>query len=193
MIVPYTAGGPSDAVARVITERMRAFLGQPIVIDNVGGASGSIGVGRIARAAPDGYIFGMGSWPTHVANGALLPLTYDVVKDFEPIAMLVSEPFVIVARNSLPARDLRELIAWLKANADAATLSTLGPGGIQHIMGVFFAQQTGTRFAFVPYRGVPESLQDLVAGRIDLSFDPGAAILPQLRSGAIRALAVMRS
>jgi tripartite-type tricarboxylate transporter receptor subunit TctC len=191
VILPYGAGGPSDTVARIMAERMRVSLGQPVVIDNVAGASGSIGVGRVARAAADGYTLGLGTWPTHVANGAVLALTYDVVKDFEPISMFTSEPFLIVARNTMPPHDLRGLIAWLKANPDTASMSTLGPGGAQHIAGALFQKQTNTRFQFVPYRGVEKSVLDLVAGRIDFSFGPASGLLSQLRAGAIKAYAVM--
>ena len=154
------------------------------------GASGTIGVAR-ARAAPDGYTVSIGNWPSHVVNGAIYSLPYDVLKDFEPVARLPSNPYVIVARKDLPARDLSELIAWLKANPDKATEGTAGPGAGQHVGGVYFQKVTGTQFQFVPYRaGSSDIMRDLVAGHIDLTFDQAITALPHVRSGAVKAYAV---
>ena len=191
LIVPYPAGGPTDTVARIMAEHMHRSLGQPIVVDNLAGASGSIGVGRLSRATPDGYTFGAGTWGTHVMNGATLALQYDVVKDFEPIAQFTIEPTLIIAGRTIPAKDLGELIGWLKANPDRAVMSTLGPGGGQHFAGMFFQKLTGTSFRFVPYRGLGPAMQDLLAGRIDLMFGPASNFLPHVRTGAVRAYAVV--
>jgi tripartite-type tricarboxylate transporter receptor subunit TctC len=188
LIVPFPAGGSTDAVGRVVAERMRASLGQPIVIENVGGAGGSIGVGRVARAAPDGYTLDVGQWDTHVANGATFPLAYDLMKDFEPVALISSNPFLILARETLPADDLKGLVAWLKANPDKASQAI--PTAGSHVAGVLFQKQTDTRFAFVPYRGGGPAMQDLVAGQIDMMIIQAAVALPQVRGGAIKAYAV---
>jgi len=188
VIVPYPPGGQSDVLVRVIAEGMRASLGQPVIIDNVSGATGRIGTGRLARSAPDGYTIGQGAAPTHVVSPAINKLNYDVVKDFEPVALLADAAFLIVARKTLPANNLQELIAWLKANPDKATYGTTGIGSGTHLTGIFFQRETGTRFAFVPYRG--SATQDLLAGNIDLMIDPASSALPQVRSGNSKAFAV---
>src|SRR5437016_7682395 len=167
MVVPNPAGGGSDAAGRTIVERMGASLGQPIIVENIGGAGGSIGTGRVARAASDGYTIINGSWSTHVANGAAYTLPYDVLYDFEPISLLVSQPSLIVAKKAVPADDLKGFIAWLKANADKAVAGTNGPGSPQHIGATLFQNMTGTQFRFIPYRGGAPALQDLIAGQID--------------------------
>src|SRR5262245_30189028 len=191
LIVPFGAGGPVDTLARSLTEAMRKSLGQPVVIENVTGASGTIGVGRAVRAAPDGYTVSMGNWPSHVVNGAIYTLPYDVLRDFEPVARLPSNPYVVVARKDLPATNLKELIAWLKVNPDKATEGTAGPGAGQHVSGVYFQNVTGTRFQFVPYRaGSSEIMRDLVAGHIDITFDQAITALPHVRSGQVKAFAV---
>ena len=191
MVVPTAAGGAMDTFARIMAERMRISLGQPVIVESVGGANGNIGVGRVARAAPDGYTLIVGNWNSQVANGALYALQYDLLKDFEPISLISSFPQLIVARNSMPANDLTGLIAWLKANPDQASEGIPGVGSIAHVSGVFFQNITGTRFQFVPYRGTAPAMQDLVAGRIDLMFDAPASSLPQMRAGRIKAYAVM--
>jgi tripartite-type tricarboxylate transporter receptor subunit TctC len=191
MVVPFGAGGATDTIGRIVAEGMRASLGQPVVIENVPGASGTIGVGRVARAAADGYTLGIGGTPTHVWNGAMIALPFDLLNDFEPISLIVDSPMLIVGRKSMPARDLRELIAWLKANPDKATQGTTGAGGALQLAGVFFQKETGTRLGFVPYRlGTVAALQDLVAGQIDLLIDLSANSLPQVRFGTIKAYAV---
>jgi tripartite-type tricarboxylate transporter receptor subunit TctC len=190
MIVPFVPGGATDVIARMLAERMRASLGQPVIIENVSGATGSIGVGRAARAAPDGYTLSIGHWSTHVVNGAIYPLQYDLLNDFEPISLISSNLHMIIARKTLPATSLKELIAWLKANPDKASAGTTGAGSPQHIGGVLFKNVTGTRFQFIPYRGGAPAMQDLVAGQIDFMIDDPTNALPQLRSGAIKAYAV---
>jgi tripartite-type tricarboxylate transporter receptor subunit TctC len=190
MIVPFAAGGPTDTIGRIIAERMRVSLGQPLIVENVTGAAGSIGAGQVARAAGDGYTLVIGVWGTHVLNGAIYPLQYDLLKDFEPVSLLASNPMVIVAKKGLPAKDLMELIAWLKANPDKASAGTTGTGGASHVAAIFFQKETGTRFQFVPYRGLAPAMQDLVAGQIDMIFDNPATSLPQVRAGNIKAFAV---
>jgi tripartite-type tricarboxylate transporter receptor subunit TctC len=190
MVVPYAAGGSTDAIGRIMAERMSGALGQTIVPENVGGANGSIGVGRAARAAPDGYTISLGAWPTHVVNGAIMSLSYDVLADFEPVALLPTQPLLIVARKSMEAQSLKELVAWLKANPDKASQGHAGIGSTAHIGGVMFQKETGTRFTFVPYRGGGPAMQDLIAGQIDLMFDPAGSGLPHVRAGSIKGYAV---
>jgi tripartite-type tricarboxylate transporter receptor subunit TctC len=190
MIVPYPAGGPSDAIGRIVAEGLRSSLGQPLVVENVGGASGSLGTGRVARAAPDGYTIGLGLWPTHVVNGAVFSLPYHVLNDFEPIGLIATNPLLIVGRNSLPADDLNAFIAWLKANPDKATAATGGVGGASHVAGVYLQQRTKAAFRFVNYRGLGPAMQDLIAGHIDFALDYPANSLPQVRAGSIKAFAV---
>jgi tripartite-type tricarboxylate transporter receptor subunit TctC len=191
LIVPFGAGGPVDTLARTLSEPMRKSLGQPVLIENVTGASGTIGVGRAVRAAPDGYTVSIGNWPSHVVNGAIYTLPFDLLTDFAPVARLPSNPYVVVARKDLPAANLKELIAWLKANPDKATEGTAGPGSGQHVSGVYFQNVTGARFQFVPYRaGSSEIMRDLVAGHIDFTFDQAITALPHVRSGQVKAYAV---
>ena len=191
LIVPFPAGGPADAIGRIVAEGMRASLGRPVIVENVGGASGSIGVGRAARAAPDGYTLSLGSWPTHVVNGAVYALHYDVLNDFEPVSLITTQPLLIIGRKALPAKDLMELVAWLKANSDKATQGTAGAGGASHVAGIFFQRETGTRFQFVPYRGT--AINDLMGGSIDFMIDLAASSLPQVRAGTVKAFAVTAS
>ena len=177
----------------MVAERMRGALGQPVVIENVAGASGSIGVGRVARATPDGYTLSFGTWSTHVVNGATLALKYDVSSDFEPVALIAHSPMLMTTNNVFPARDLKELVAWLKASPDKASQGTPGIAGAAHLAGVFFQRLTGTRFQFVPYRGVGPAIQDMIAGRVDLMFDLVANSLPHVRSRQIKAHAILAS
>jgi tripartite-type tricarboxylate transporter receptor subunit TctC len=191
MIAPFPAGGPSDALARILSEPMRAALGQPVVIENVAGAGGNIGVGRLARAAPDGYTVGIGQWSTHVVNAVTYSLPYDVLHDFEPIALLAVTPQLIIARKNFPAGSVKELVAWLKANPDKATAATVGAAGGAQVTAMYFQQATETRFAFVPYRGGAPAMQDLVSGQVDIMFDQAANAIGQVRNGAIKAYAVL--
>jgi tripartite-type tricarboxylate transporter receptor subunit TctC len=169
---------------------MRVTLGQPLIIENVGGANGSIGVGRVARSKGDGYTLVLGLWNTHVANSALYALSYDVTKDFEPVSLFASNPLLIVAKNAVPADDLKGLIAWLKANPGKASQGHPGVGSPGHIGGVLFQNMTNTGFQFVPYRGSGPAMQDLVAGQIDMMIEPPTASLPQVREGTIKVYAV---
>jgi tripartite-type tricarboxylate transporter receptor subunit TctC len=191
IVVPYAAGGPTDTVARNVSERMRVSLGQPIILENVTGADGRIGVGRVARAAPDGYTLSVGNVSTHVLNAAIYALEYDLLKDFEPIALLTDSPQLIVARRSLPANDVAGLVAWVKANNGKASAGTAGMGSPPHVGGVFLQNAINARFQFVPYRGGTLAMQDLVAGQIDLITAGTSDALPQIRAGTIKAFAVM--
>jgi len=192
MIVPFPPGGAVDPVARIVAERMKVTLGQSIVIENVAsGGNGIVGVGRVARAAPDGSTIGFGNWSTNVINGAIYALPYDLLNDLEPIALLASTPQVILSKNALPARNLGELIAWLKQNPDKASLGTVGIGSATHIAGLFFQKFTDTRLLQVPYRGAAQGMQDLLAGQLDLMMPQATLALPQARAGTIRAYAVM--
>jgi tripartite-type tricarboxylate transporter receptor subunit TctC len=190
IVVPFPAGGPVDILARFMAERMRSSLGQPIIIENVSGAGGSLGVGRVARAAPDGYTLVHGIWSTHVANGAVYALQYDVLNDFEPVALLTNNSLLIVAKRSMHANDLKSLIAWLKANPDKALVGTAGVGSPQHVFGVLFQNISSTRFQFVHYRGGVPAMQDLVAGQIDMMITDQVTSLPQVHAGNIKAYAL---
>jgi tripartite-type tricarboxylate transporter receptor subunit TctC len=190
IVVPYPAGGPADAIGRIMADGMRASLGQPVIIENVGGASGSLGVGRVARAAPDGYTLIHGNWASNVLNGAIFALPYDLLNDFAPVARLGNEPLLIVTKKAMPANNLKELMTWLKAHPDQATQGTAGPGSVSHVAGVFFQKETGTRFRFVSYRGLGPAMQDLIAGQIDMVMPTAAIGVPQARAGTIKAHAV---
>jgi tripartite-type tricarboxylate transporter receptor subunit TctC len=190
IVVPFAAGGPVDTTTRIVTEKMRDQLGQTFIVENVTGAAGSLAAMRVAKSAPDGYTLMTGIWGTHVANGAIYRLTYNVQTDFAPVALVSSNPLLIVSSKSTPASNLAELIAWLKNNPDKATQGTSGIGSVGHIGGIFFQKMTGTRFSFVPYRGLAPAIQDLTAGTIDLMFDTPATSLPQVQAGNIRAYAV---
>jgi tripartite-type tricarboxylate transporter receptor subunit TctC len=187
MVVPFAAGAATDTIARVMVERMKNSLGQPVIVENVTGAAGTIGAGRVARAAPDGYTLGIGNNSIFVMAGATYALQYDLLNDFEPVALIATGPSVLTARKTMPANDLRGLIAWLKANPDKATLG----GSTPNIPGVFFQRETGTRFQFVPYRGGgAPAIQDLVAGHIDMAIVDPIISLPHVRAGTIKAYGV---
>jgi len=190
MVVPFPAAGPADVLARILTERMRVSLGQSVIVENLGGAAGSIAVGRVARAAPDGYTVVLGNLGTHVFNGAIYALGYDLVNDFAAVALLPSNNQLIIASNATPANNLRELIAWVKSNSDKVTCGTAGPGSPSHIAAAYFQNTIGARFQLVPYRGTPQVIQDLVAGQVDIVFDQVSSSLPQVRAGKIKAFAV---
>jgi tripartite-type tricarboxylate transporter receptor subunit TctC len=190
MVVPFAPGGPTDTIARILAEHMRPLLGQPVIVENVSGAGGSIGVARVARATPDGYTLCVGNLSSHVMNGAVYTLQYDLIADFAPVALLSFQPLLIVARKSMPANDLRQLVAWLKANPGKATLGIQGVGTAGHVFAVFFYTETGTTVQLVPYRGAGPAMQDLVAGQIDFMIDTPTNSLPQVRSGNIKAYAV---
>jgi tripartite-type tricarboxylate transporter receptor subunit TctC len=190
MIVPFAAGGPTDVLGRLLAERMRGVLGQTVIVENSTGAGGTIGVGRVARATPDGYTLGLGLWSTHVVNGAIYPLSYDLIKDFEPVALISRTlGLVIVAKKTTPAKDLRDLIDWLKAKPEKASFATAGVGSPPHIAGVLLQNLAGTPLQFVHYRGSAPAIQDLVGGQIDMGIDSPTTTLPQVRAGSIKAYA----
>ncbi len=186
LVVPFPPGGSTDTVARIMAERMRPVLGQPLVVENVGGAGGSIGVGRVARAAPDGYTIDIGQWDTHVGS-IIYPLTYDLQKDFEPIGLISINSQLLVGKKALPADDLKALVAWMKANPGEAKF--VNQNAAAQVTGILMQQSTGTRVQFIPYRGAGPAMQDLVAGHVDLLVVQAAAALPQVRAGTIKAIA----
>jgi len=190
IVVPYPAGGPADAVGRIVADGMKASLGQPVIIENIGGASGSAGVGRVARAPADGYTLIQGNWASNVLNGAIFRLNYDLLNDLAAVAQLGNEPLLIVGKKDLPPNNLKELVAWLRANPDKITQGTAGAGSVSHVAGAFFQKETDTRFQFVPYRGLGPAMQDLVAGQIDMVMPTAAIGVPQTRAGTINAFAV---
>jgi tripartite-type tricarboxylate transporter receptor subunit TctC len=190
VIVPFSAGGPSDAMMRILGERMKTALGQAVLVENVTGAGGSIGVARVVRAPPDGYTLSFGHLGTHVANGAIYKLGYDLVADLEPVVRLPSNPMVIVSKNAVPAKSLGELLAWLKSRPAPAAAGTAGAGSGTHIAGLYFEKVTGIKLQYVPYRGTQPAMNDLVAGQIDLIVDQTSNSINQVRAGTIRAYAV---
>jgi tripartite-type tricarboxylate transporter receptor subunit TctC len=190
VVVPFSAGGPVDVVARVLADPMRKALGQAVVVDNTTGAGGSIGVGRVARAAPDGYTVSIGHWSTHVVNGAVYSLPYDLLKDLEPVAMIGANPMLIVGKAALPATNLKEMIAWVKANQASVNVGTAGAGSGTHISGVYFQNAIGASLQFVPYKGSGPAMQDLVGGQIEMMVDQMSNSLPQVRAGRIKAYAI---
>jgi tripartite-type tricarboxylate transporter receptor subunit TctC len=187
-IEPFAAGGPSDAVARLVAQAMAQSLGQSVVVENITGAAGTIAAARLARAAPDGYTIGMATWSTHVVSPVVYHPPYNVFKDFAPVALLTETPLVLVANKKIPTENLRGLIAWLKANPDTAFQGVAG--GTDQVIGFLFQMRTGTKFQTVPYRGLAPAMQDLVGGRIDLMFDQPSDALPQIRAGTIKSYAV---
>ncbi|KIU42877.1 MULTISPECIES: tripartite tricarboxylate transporter substrate binding protein BugD [Bradyrhizobium] len=193
IVVPFAAGGPSDAMARILGERMKQSLGEVVLIENVTGAGGSIGVGRAVRAAPDGYTVSFGHLGTHVANGAIYKLGYDLVDDLEPVVLLPSNPMIIVSKNDVPAKSLKELLAWLKSRPSPPTAGTAGAGSGSHIAGLYFENVSGIKLQYVPYRGTGPALNDLVAGQIDIIVDQTSNSINQVRAGNIRAYAVTDS
>ena len=190
IVVPFAAGGPSDVMARILAERMKVTLGETILVENVTGAGGSIGVGRALRAPPDGYTISFGHLGTHVANGAIYRLGYDLVADLDPVVLLPSNPMVFVSKNAVPAKSLKELIEWLKARPAPATAGTAGAGSGSHIAGLYFESVSGIKLQYVPYRGTGPAMNDLVAGQIDIIVDQLSNSISQVRAGTIRAYAV---
>jgi tripartite-type tricarboxylate transporter receptor subunit TctC len=189
-IAPASAGGPTDTIGRIVTQHMQATLGQSIVIENVGGASGTIGTGRVVRSAPDGYTIGIGGVNHYVVNGAVYPLPYDLLKDFEPISMIATGPQLILSRNSLPAKDLKELLAWLKERPNSVTFATGGVASPPHVSGLAFEKMLGVKFQFVPFRGTAPAIQNMIGGHVDIIFDQASSTLPVVKSGNVRAYAV---
>src|SRR6188472_1544351 len=190
IIVPFAAGGPTDVIGRAVAEKMRASLGQPVLIENVTGAGGSIGATRGAQAAPDGYTISMGNTGTHVAAGAIYPLKFDLLTDLEPLALIATNPMVVVTKKGLPAKNLTELIASLKANPDQVATGTAGVGSASHLAAVYFQSVTGTKLNFVPFRGTGPAMQDLVAGQIDMIIDQTSNSINQIKAGSIKAYVV---
>jgi tripartite-type tricarboxylate transporter receptor subunit TctC len=190
MVVPFAAGGPNDTAARILVDRMGAFLGQTVVVENVAGANGNIGVGRVARAAPDGYTIGVGSYNSHVVNGAVYVLPFDVLRDFEPVAMLSTSTSIVIGKKTLAANNLAELIAWLKANPDRALVGMPGAGSSVQVYSALFQSLTGTRFQMVPYRGAAPVMQDMLAGQLDFGIESPSTVLPQIQAGTVKAYAV---
>lgn len=194
MIVPLPPGVGTDSVTRTIAEHVKVSLGQPIVVENVAGAGGIVATGRAMRAAPDGYTLSIGNFGTHVVSPAAYSnVQYHPLNDFEPVALLGTTAYWIVARKDLPPKDLKEFIGWLKTNPDKVSAGMVGSGGIDQIAGAFFQQQTGTRFQFVPYRGSPPVVQDLIAGHIDIWFSGAMGAFSQVRNGQLKAYAVLAS
>ena len=186
LIVPFPPGGSTDAIARIMAERMKQSLGQPVIIENVGGAGGSIAVGRLARAEPDGYTIDIGQWDTHVGS-IIYPLTYDLQKDFEPIGLMSINPQLMVAKKALPADDLKGLVAWMKANPDKITF--VNQNAAAQVSGILFEKATGQKVQFIPYRGAGPAMTDLVVGQVDLLVVQAAVALPQVQAGTIKAIA----
>ena len=194
IIVPFAAGGPSDAMARILAERMKTTLGETVLVENVTGAGGSVGVGRAVRSPPDGYTISFGHLGTHVANGAVYnKLGYDLVADLQPVALLPSNPMIIVSKNAVPAKSLKEFLEWLKAQPSAPTAGTAGAGSGSHIAGLYLENITGIKLQYVPYRGTGPAMNDLVAGQIDLIVDQTSNSITQVRAGNIRAYAITDS
>ena len=186
LVVPFPPGGSTDAIARIMAERMRSLLGQPVIIENVGGAGGSIAVGRVARAAPDGYMIDIGQWDTHVGS-IIYNLNYDLQKDFTPIGLMSVNPQLLVAKKALPADDLKGLVAWMKANPGKITF--VNQNAAAQVSGILFEQATGQKVQFIPYRGAGPAMTDLISGQVDLLVVQAAAALPQVRAGTIKAIA----
>jgi tripartite-type tricarboxylate transporter receptor subunit TctC len=190
MIVPFPAGGATDTLARFLGERMRAILGQPVIIENVAGAAGSLGVGRAVRSPADGYTLSIGTSTTHMLTGGLYALQFDLLKDLEPVIQIGSEPLLIVGKKSLPADDLKGLIAYLKANPDKASVGIAGVGATGHLTGISFQKETGTKFQFVPYRGNAPAMQDLLAEQIDFMIEPSSNFKSLLGAGSVKPYAI---
>jgi tripartite-type tricarboxylate transporter receptor subunit TctC len=190
LVVPLGIGGSTDVIARIMADGLRNTLGATIVVENVTGAGGTIGVGRVARSAPDGYTIGIGQWGTNVASGAIYPLTFDLVNDLEPVGLISTQPFLIVARKTMPAENLKDLVVWLKGNQEKASQGNSGVGTPSHVGGLMFQNAIGAKYTMVPYRGAGQSMQDLVAGQIDVMLDTPAVSMPQIQSGNIKAYAV---
>jgi tripartite-type tricarboxylate transporter receptor subunit TctC len=191
IVVPFPAGGPTDLLPRVLAGRMGSLLGQSIIIENIAGAGGSIGIGRVARATPDGYTVASGGLGTNVINGAIHNLNYDLIKDLEPVALLPSTTLLLGAKNALPANNLNELISWLKVNQEQALVATPGVGTVAHLASILLQNLTETRFRLVNYRGGPPALQDLLGGQVDLLINQPALFLPIVRDGKMKVYAVL--
>lgn len=191
LMVGFPPGGPTDALARLLAQGMQSSLGQPVVVETVGGASGTIATGRVVHAAPDGYTIGIGNWTSHVGAPALTKLDYNAETDLQPIALLAASPLWILGKNAIPPTTAGELIAWLKTRQSTTTFGTVGAGSAGHVCGLFFAQKTGARFDYVPYHGAGPAIQDLLGGHIDLACLEASSTLPYVQAGKFKAFAVM--
>ena len=191
IIVPFPAGGPTDTLARILGDRMKESLGQPVIVENVTGAGATIGVGRAIAAAPDGYTLSLGNWTSHVGTGALYPVHWHVLRDLEPVAPLSVSSLLVVGKTALPVNNVKELIAWLKANGDKATMAHVGAGSGAHVCGIYFLEKTGTKAQFVPYRGGAPVMQDLISGQIDLFCAEASQTLAHVRGGKMKAFVTM--
>jgi tripartite-type tricarboxylate transporter receptor subunit TctC len=189
LVVPFPPGGATDPIGRIVAERMGRFLGQSVLVENTTGAGGSIGVARVVRAAPDGYVLGIGHVGSHVINGAIYP-QYDLLKDLEPVALIASNTTFLVSRTGVPAANLKELIAWARVNKDKVSIGSSGPGSPAHVSGVYFKQLTDSQAQIIQYRGAGPAMQDLIAGHIDLYFDQAMSAVPNIRAGRVKAYAV---
>jgi tripartite-type tricarboxylate transporter receptor subunit TctC len=190
LVVPFAAGGPVDTVARILSEPMRKSLGQPIVVESTTGAGGSIGVGRVARATPDGYTLSIGHWSTHVVNGAVYQLNYDLLKDLEPVGLIGGNPMIVVSKPDVPAANLKELVAWVKANQEKVNVGTAGAGSSTHISGIYFQNEIGAKLQFIPYKGTGPAMKDLMGGQIDMMVDQLSNSLPQVKASRIKGYAI---
>jgi tripartite-type tricarboxylate transporter receptor subunit TctC len=190
IVVPFSAGGPTDTLARIMGERMRKALGQPILVDNTTGAGGTIGTAKVIKAAPDGYMVSIGHWGTHVVNGVYYQLPYNLLTDFEPVMLIASNPQVIISKPSVPAKNLKELIALVKANPGKVLMGTGGVGGASHMAAIYFQDRIGVKFQYVPYRGGAPALQALLGGEIDLYVTQVSNVAGQIKAGRIRGYAV---
>ncbi len=190
MVVPFPAGGATDTLARVLGERMKESLGQPIVIENVGGAAGTLALGRVMRAPADGYTLSIGTSTTHMLSGGVYDLPFNILTDLQPVIWIGSEPLLVVAKKDFPANNLKELIAWLKANPDKASVGIASVGAVGHLTGLAFQKETGTKFQFVPYKGNAPAMQDLAAGVTDFMIEPSSNFLSLVQAGNIKAIAI---
>ena len=188
MMVGFPPGGPTDTLARIVADGMKTALGQPIVIEDLTGAGGTIATNNVVHANPDGYTIGIGNWTSHVGAPALYPLQYDVLKDLQPIAYLSGAPLFILGKNDLPPRNVAELISWVKTKSTPSVFGTVGAGSAAHMCGVFFQQKTGAKFQYVPYRGAAPAMQDLMAGQIDLSCLDATFVIAECPGGAVQGL-----
>jgi tripartite-type tricarboxylate transporter receptor subunit TctC len=191
MMVGFPPGGPTDALARLLGKGMGSALGQTIVVETAGGASGTIATGRVVHASPDGYTIGIGNWTSHVGSPAIYALDYDIMKDLQPISLLASSPLWVLGKNAVPPTNTAELIAWVKSSPTPVTFGTVGAGSAGHLCGLFFAQKTGARFQYVPYHGAGPAIQDLLGGQIDLACLEASATLPYVEAAKFKAFAVM--
>jgi tripartite-type tricarboxylate transporter receptor subunit TctC len=191
MYVGFPPGGPTDTLARILADAMQGPVGQPVVVETLSGAGGTMATGRVAHARPDGYTIGIGQWSSHVAAPAIYPIDYDILRDLQPIALLAASPLWIVGKQALPPKTVTELIAWMKARPEPTTFGIVGTGSAAHLCGVYFAQKTGLHLQYVPYRGAGPAMQDLIGGQIELACLEASSGLGHVQAGRFKAFAVM--